>query len=296
MQIIKNFSNIPPCALALGNFDGLHIAHRKIINSCINFSKNNNLKSGVLLFENHTQNFFKKDKISLLTTLDEKINILKALGVDFICLMPFDEKVMKMSPEDFFDFLTDKLNAKAIFAGYDYTFGYKAMGNISLLSELSRKKNIYLDISDKVTLKNDVVSSTKIRDLIDSGKIKEANEFLDRPYSMTGEVVLGKQNGRKMGLPTANVKVNEEKLLPPDGVYKGKTIIDKKEYKSLINIGKNPTFNAENRTVESHIPGFSDNLYGKKITVKFLDKIRDEKKFSSVDELINQINKDLEKI
>ena len=296
MQIIKNPCDVPPCALALGNFDGLHIAHIKIINSCIAYSKSNNLKSGVLLFENHTANLCNNDKILLLTTLSEKLEILKDLRIDFVYIMPFDEGVMKMSPEEFFDFLVDTLKSKALFAGYDYTFGHKAMGNSHLLTDLSKEKNIYVNIIDKISLDNTSVSSTKIREFLSTGDIKKANEFLKRPYSLTGKVVPGKQNGRKMGLPTANVNSEDDKLLPQDGVYKGITIIDKKEYKSLINIGKNPTFNADKRTVESHILNFSDDIYNKEVTIKFLDKIRDEKKFSSIDELIKQINKDLEKI
>ena len=296
MQIFKNPCDVSPCALALGNFDGLHMAHIKIINSCITYSKSNNLKSGVLLFENHTANLCNGDKIPLLTTLSEKLEILKELGIDFVYIMTFDESVMKMSAKEFFEFLVKCLNAKALFAGYDYTFGYKAMGNSDLLTEFSKEKNIYVDISDKITLNNTPVSSTKIREFLKTGNIKKSNEFLGRPYSLTGNVVLGKQNGRKMGLPTANINADNDKLLPQDGVYKGITIIDKKEYKSLINIGKNPTFNADKRTVESHILNFSADIYNKEITIKFLDKIRDEKKFLSVEELIIQINEDLKKI
>lgn len=296
MQIIKNPLKVPSCAMALGNFDGLHMAHTKIINSCIDFSKKNNLKSGVLLFENHTASLFKETSMKLLTTLSEKFNILENIGVDFIYLMSFDEKVMKMSPYDFFEFLTDTLNAKALFAGFDYTFGYKAEGDSELLKKLSLQKNIYIDISDKIVLNNKIVSSTEIRALIEKGDIKSANDFLKRPYELFGKVISGKQNGRKMGLPTANIEYEKDKLLPPDGVYKGITVIDFTEYKSLINIGKNPTFNAEKRTVESHIPDFFGDLYGKEISVKFLEKIRDEKKFSSVDELIKQINNDIKRL
>lgn len=296
MEIIENILKIPECALALGNFDGLHIAHIKIINSCIEYARKNNLKSGVMLFKNHTKTVCEKEPVMLLTNLEEKIKILEKTGVDFVFLKDFDESLMKLSPEEFYKYLVDDLNAKALFIGYDYKFGHKASGDTKKLLELGEKSNIFVSVCDRINIDNMTVSSSKIRELINSGKVDIAKKYLDRLYELSGVVVEGKQNGTKMGLPTANVEYSCDKLLPPDGVYKGITVIDGVEYKSLINVGKNPTFNAKIRTVESHIVDFSNDLYGKFVTLKFIKKIRDEKKFSSYEELQKQIKKDLKQI
>ncbi len=296
MRIITRAEDMPLCALALGNFDGVHPAHVGIINACIENAKVNNLKSGVLIFENHTETVCKNKDIKLLTTLDEKLDIIDRLGVDFVFIKKFDEHIMKMNPENFFNFLINELNAKALFAGFDYSFGYMASGKADLLSELGEKNGIDVYICDEVDIDNEPISSTKIRELIKCGEVKKSKKYLNRFYEVSGKVVKGKQNGRKMGLPTANIDYHKEKLLPCDGVYSGYTVVDNKEYKSLINIGKNPTFDAVERTVESYITDFDGDIYGKNVTVGFYEKIRGEKKFGSMEELKKQIESDLEQV
>jgi len=296
MEIIKNAIEVTDCALALGNFDGVHQAHIKIIKSCVEYAKTHNLKSGVLLFENHTDTILKNTQIKLLTTHTEKLNEIEKTGVDFVFLCEFNEELMKTSPEDFFNFLINTLKAKALFAGFDYSFGYMAKGDSSLLRHLGKESGIKVSVCDEIDIENSPVSSTKIRELIKSGDIEKANLHLGRSYSLCGKVVRGKQNGRLLGFPTANIDYDKNKLIPPDGVYFGYTVINGKKLKSLINIGKNPTFNAEKRTVETHIIDYSNELYESLIRIEFEYKIRDEIKFNSIDELKEQINKDLLKI
>ncbi len=293
MRIISDFTNIPGCAVALGNFDGLHIAHMKILNECIAYANKNGLKSGVLIFENHTGTIIDNSDIKVLTPHKEKLAIISGLGLDFAFVKTFDNSFMKLSPRDFFDYLINKLNAKAIFAGFDYTFGYKASGNATFLKKLGKEKKIDINIINEIDIDSVPVSSTLIRDMVSNGKIDTANKYLGRPYEISGKVVYGKQNGRKLGLPTANVEYEANKLLPSDGVYAGFLIMNEKKYKCLINIGMNPTFNAEVRTLEAHIADFSGDLYGKYVTVQFIRKIREEKKFISPEELRIQIESDL---
>jgi len=294
MRIITDFREIGECAVCLGNFDGLHKAHMKIIDDCTQYANTNGILGGLLLFKNHTSTICKSDNCKLITTLEEKIEILEKTGIDFVFLIDFDEKLMKNTPDEFFVFLKDKIKAKALFAGYDYRFGYKAQGDIKKLIELGEQNGVYVNVCGEITEDDEAVSSTRIRKLICDGDIKNANRLLTRPHFVLGEVCHGKKNGRKMGLPTANVSYSPNKLLPPDGVYFGFTEIEKKVYKSLVNIGKNPTFDAKVRTIESHIIGYDKEIYTMSVKVGFLEKIRDEIRFSSVDELIEQIKRDIE--
>lgn len=292
MKVITEFDEIKPCAIALGNFDGVHTAHKEIIKRCRDYAKEKGLFSGVLLFDIHTKTFFEND-LKLLTTMGEKQEMIKSLGIDFILIKDFDDDTMKMSPKDFFSFLKDKLNVKALFAGFDYTFGHKAKGNSELLSKMGEETDIHIEILPRIDIDNEPVSSTKIRDLISGGKTLKAQKYLGHKYFVSGVVEKGKQNGTKMGIPTANVSFPNDKLMPDDGVYTGIIEIENKKYKSLINIGKNPTFNAEKRTLEVHIPEFSKNIYEEEVKVLFDKKIRGEMKFESSEQLVKQINEDL---
>ena len=293
MRVINSVEEDMNIAIALGNFDGIHLAHRQIIKNCVDYAKNNNLKSCVLLFDIHTDSLLKKREIKLITTLEEKKIILKNLGIDFLLVREFNEETMKMSGEEFLDFLKCNLRVKAIFAGYDYTFGHKAMWGASFLEKFGKENDIYTDIVSEIDVDKKPVSSTDIRELIKNGDMISAKRQLGECYFLMGRVVFGKQNGTKMGIPTANISYDSNKLLPKDGVYKGNIQIDEKNYKCLINIGKNPTFNAKTRTVEVHIPDFSDVIYEKNIIVSFEKRIRDEIKFSKVLDLVERINEDL---
>lgn len=283
------------CAVALGNFDGLHRAHMKIINSCIEYSKENGLKSGVLLFDRHTSEVFGKNA-RLLTSMEEKLDILEAAGVDFVNIMHFDEVVAKTESEKFIEDILEAFNVSAFFAGYDYSFGRNAGGNAEKLKEYGEKKGFDAFIIECVKDEEKIISSTAIRELVENGNLRRAKNLLGRNYFLTGEVVRGYGNGTRTLFPTANVELKKNKVLPPDGVYAGITHIDGKKYKSAVNIGKNPTFNAKERTLESYILGFDGMLYGKCVTVEFIERIRGDKKFADIGELKTQIERDIEKV
>lgn len=293
IKIISEYEELNNCAVALGNFDGIHIAHSEIISKCKAYADEHNILSVVLLFENHTQTVLENKSFNLLTPMSEKIKIIEELGVDFVFVKSFDEDTMKMSTEEFFNFLIRKMKAVALFAGYDYTFGYKASGNSQRLLELGEKAGIHIEIIDEIDVSNKPISSTDIRELVRQGKIRDIKKYLGRNYGVFGVVERGKQNGTKMGIPTANLRYENDKLLPPDGVYSGAIILNKKRHRALINIGKNPTFKAKKRTLEVHIPNFCEDIYKAEAQVLFDRKIREEIKFNSPEELTAQIKKDL---
>ncbi len=273
--------DFPYASIALGNFDGVHLGHLKILEN----AKKAASYTGVLLFDAHTR----EDKV--ITPFDEKIEILSGLGVDFVYVVKFDEKFKSMSLEEFVIFLKE-IGVSYISVGYDYRCAKNAMADADDLKKEALKQGIDTFISPTVYSGDRAVKSSDIRKLINDGKIKEANLLMSRPFTVSGVVVSGYQNGRKMGFPTANIEPLKEALLPCDGVYLGTTIIDSKHYKAVINIGKNPTLDAKSRTVEGHIIGLDKDLYGKKISFSFYDRIRGEMKFSSLDELKEQIEKD----
>lgn len=281
-------------AVALGNFDGLHIAHMKIIRDCMKVAEKRGIKSGVLLFEENTKSVAGKTPVGLITTNGQKLALLGREKLDFVYIRRFTEEFMQKSPEEFVRLLIKNLKAKIVCVGYDYRFGHKAAGNVDTLKELGEKYGFEVIVTDKITIDGETVSSTHIRELVRDGRVDEAVQFLGRRYTISGEVVAGLKNGRKMGLPTANVDYDKHMVLPKEGVYAGITDIDGRRYTSVINVGRNLTFGAEKLTVESHLLDFDEDIYGKNINVLFAKRLRGVFKFGSIDELIAQINSDKE--
>lgn len=281
---------------ALGNFDGLHIAHKAIIKSGIEYAKQNNLKSGVMLFEENSKEVTGTKHIEIITPNKMKLELLEKANTDFVYIRKFTREFMQVSAEDFVKLLVKNLKVRAVCVGYDYSFGYKAQGDVELLKTLGEKYGFRVFVTDAVKIDGEIVSSTRIREMIKAGEIEKANKFLGRSFCLEGKVVKGLQNGRKMGIPTANIEYDSNVVLPKEGVYFGLTYVGEKPFKSVINIGRNPTFNAEKLTVESHILDFNGDIYDKNIRVSFEKRIRDVIKFNSIDELKNQINADIEKV
>ncbi len=290
MQILEGCRE--GCAIALGNFDGLHSAHIEIINACKSYAAEKNIKCGVLLFDRHTSEFF-GEKVGLLTTMSEKLAILEGAGVDFVYVMHFDMDTASLLPEEFLRGILAEFNAEAFFAGYDYTFGKGAAGTAQTLAELGKKLGFEAVITPRIDQDGKRVSSSLIRSLLSEGDIEGAARFLGRAYSVEGEVIRGFGNGKKALFPTANIGVEEIKFLPPDGVYAGAATVKGKRYRTAVNIGKNPTLDAKVRTVEAFILDFDGELYGEHIKVEFIKKLRSEKKFESLAGLKEQIARDI---
>lgn len=274
--------------MALGSFDGLHRAHMAIIRECIEYARKNKLKSGIMLFENNIKGG------KNITSANEKLRILKHENPDFIYIKKFTADFMKKTPQEFADMLKREFHAAAVCVGYDYRFGYEARGDVNMLCELGEKFGFKVFVMPMISVGNYEVHSTLIRNLIKSGDINTANRLLGRKFSVDGEVVRGLQNGRKMGIPTANVECDNI-VLPKDGVYAGITHIDGNAMKSVVNVGNNPTFMAKNTTVESHILDFDEDIYGKCVRVDFVQRLRDDMKFDGMESLKRQINSDIEK-
>lgn len=273
--------------VALGNFDGLHVAHMAIIRSGIEYAKEHGLKSGVLLFEENFKN------VDLITPKESKVELLDRENLDFVKFRSFTKEFMQLSPEEFIKQLVENLRIRAVCVGYDYRFGYKAEGDIETLRSLGKKYGFCVLVTDVIKIGGKIVSSTYIRELIKSGDVETAERFLGRRFCVQGSVEKGLQNGRKMGIPTANVGYSPDMAIPKNGVYAGITYVNGKRFKCVINVGKNPTFNADKTTIESHILDFSEDIYGEYIRVSFAKRLRDDIKFESVKALQEQIRSDI---
>lgn len=284
-------------ALALGNFDGIHIGHQKLIYLMVEMAKKENLRPSMMIFENHTKSFIFKNNPRLINSKDQKYRFFKKLGVKTLYTMKFDDEIMTLNPREFVkSILCEKLNCKAITVGQNYRFGYKAKGTVDQLLLLSKEFRINTQIIQPVLSKGLPVSSTRIREHLIDGEIIEANELLGRPFAIIGEVVHGKGLGKKLGVPTANIKPIAKYIIPKKGIYRTYTVIDGEKYPSATNFGVNPTFNEVNIKIENHIIGFDKEIYGKKIEIFFLEYIRPEVKFSSINELKEKMQEDIKYI
>lgn len=279
--------------VALGSFDGIHMGHMSLINKTVELAQKNNAKSIVYTFKNHPREVINKDaSIELLMDNDEKYNVLKENDIDIIKFQEFSKDFMQKSSEEFVRDLVEEFNVKGIVVGFNYRFGYKNSGDVNLLEKLSTKYNYELYVMPAFTYNNLVVSSTEIRNLIKEGSIEKANIMLGRAYTLHGTVERGKQIGRTIGFPTANLKYNFKKILPKEGVYYTAVLVNNTLYKAITNIGNNPTVNGSKITVESYLLDFDEDIYDKEIKVYFLKYIRGVHKFNSLDELREQLQKD----
>ena len=293
MEVIRNKVDYDGTVVALGNFDGLHVAHMTIIRNGIQYAKEHGLKSGVLLFDENTKGIT-QGKIELITPNEAKLELLEREKTDFVFMEKFDKEFMKKSPEEFVLYLVNNLHVKAVCVGYDYSFGFKAQGDVEMLRKFGEKYGFKVFVTDVIKIGGRIVASTYIRQVIKSGDMEEAERFLGRRYCIEGNVVEGEQNGRKMGIPTANVDYDINMALPKAGVYAGITYVNGRRLKSVINVGNNPTFGAEKLTVETHILDFDEDIYGEYIRVSFAKRLRGDIKFDSMEELKNQIQNDIE--
>jgi riboflavin kinase/FMN adenylyltransferase len=306
MKIISNLNDLKieeKTAVALGNFDGIHIGHREIMQTAIDAAKEQGLKSLCFTFSNHPFNFILRredsdpDAVKLICTEDEKIGLIEDMGFDILVNVPFDETIMKKRAHDFFESIVkSKLNAGFVSVGFNYTYGARAEGKPGMLKEECEKAGIGVSIRDAVTLDGHVVSSTLIREVISTGNMEMTAKLLGRPYSFAGTVSHGKRLGSRMGIPTINIPTPDRQMLPPNGVYFSRIEIGGKQYDSVSNIGINPTVNddSQRKTIETNIFDYDDDAYGSDVTVFFDHFSRGERKFRDKEELFAQIARDCE--
>lgn len=282
-----------PTAVTIGNFDGIHLGHQALINTVLDYSKANGLKSVVFSFNPHPVEFFGKTKeFKTMFSVEEKKYVIDKLGVDILIQYPFNKDFATLSPQEFMELLVAKTNCKVLVVGENYCFGKDRVGNIDTLKKLGEERGITVVGIPRVKIQNVRVSSTRIRGLINYGDMETVTKLLNKPYFVMGEVLHGDARGRKMNFPTINLAPPLKKLLPPDGVYFSRVLIDGKVYNSMSNIGVNPTFGGEVRKIETNIFDFNEDVYGKTAIVELYKRIRSEFKHNSKDELIKQLNID----
>tara|TARA_R110000868_G_scaffold145875_2_gene366357 strand:+ start:2742 stop:3743 length:1002 start_codon:yes stop_codon:yes gene_type:complete len=292
---INDFRSTKKTILTLGTFDGVHIGHKKILDKVINSTENGEYESLVLTFFPHPRMVLQENsEIKLLNTITEKIELLENMGIHNLVIHPFDETFSRLTAEDFVQtVLVEKFNIQKIIIGYDHRFGRNRTANIDDLIEYGIKYGFEVEQISVKEIDDISVSSTKIRTALSEGDMAKANNYLDYNYSLSGTVFQGKQLGRTIGFPTANIKIEEDyKLVPKKGAYIVTSTIDNNVLKGIMNIGLNPTVQGENLSIEIHFLDFDQDLYGKKITVTLLKYLRPEQKFDSLNELTTQLERD----
>ncbi|MBQ2286592.1 MAG: riboflavin biosynthesis protein RibF [Acutalibacteraceae bacterium] len=272
-------------ALALGTFDGVHKGHRAVLNLP------NEYKKIAVVFPLPPKAVISGNSLALMTP-EDKCRVLKSIGIDRVYMLDFC-KVRDMPPYDFLKFLKDTFSPEFISCGFNYRFGKNASGDTQMLSDFCKENAITLQICEPVTVGGETVSSTEIRTLLKNGETEKANCLMTEPFSYTAPVIKGDERGRTLGFPTANQKYPEVLMPVKFGVYKSSVFIDGKAYPAITDIGVRPTFKTDYIISETFIKDFSEDIYGREITVSLLGFIRGEKKFSSVDELVKQVKKDI---
>jgi len=289
LKDIQNSNNY----IALGSFDGLHIGHLSLIYKVVEVAKKNNGKSMVFTFENHPKTLInKEDAPKLLMNNNRKVEILRTHKVDIVCFQKFNLEFMKMTPKEFVEFLVFKYKVKGFVVGFNYKFGYKNLGNVELLKKLQNEYGYELYVMKSCTYKDEVISSTRIRKSLEDGEVLDASRMLSLPYTLSGEVIHGKKLGRTIGFPTANLKYNKDFILPKIGVYYTNIKVNNNIYKGITSVGNNPTVEGKTLTIETYILDFNKDIYGEQIDISFIKKIRDEKKFNSLEDLKGQLERD----
>ena len=292
---IEDYDEDKRSVVTIGTFDGIHLGHQKILSRLIKSSKSKDLNSVVLTFFPHPRIILNKyNEVKMIDTLDEKIIHLNEIGIDSLIIHPFDKNFSLLSANQFIkDFLVDKLKIKHIIIGYDHRFGKGREASVTDLKNYADDYDFTVEEIKAQEIEKITVSSTKIRNSINQGDIKTTEKYLGRSFNLTGKIVKGDGLGKKINYPTANIFIEETyKIIPKDGVYLVETIIEDKLFNGMMNIGHRPTIGTNVKSIEVHLFNFNEDIYGKVISIKMISKIRDEKKFSSIEALKEQLVKD----
>jgi riboflavin kinase/FMN adenylyltransferase len=284
-------------ALTIGNFDGVHLGHQVLYQRVKEWARKLDGESVVMTFHPHPMRILvPENDLSFITSHERKMELIAACGIDTAIVIPFRRDFAQISARDFVEkILVGTIGVKAIVVGHDYRFGRKREGDIDYLTRLGVEFRFAVDIVPAIQIDGMLVSSTKIRQLVKGGQLQDASRLLGRPYEVTGTVIKGRdRGGRLLGFPTANVKVSD-KACPKGGVYAVQVLVKGKTYRGAANLGYNPTFADTEFSVEVFILDFHENIYDERITVRFVERLRDEKRFSGVEELKEQIHLDVQK-
>jgi riboflavin kinase/FMN adenylyltransferase len=305
MKVLANLLDLttsefgaPGIGLTIGNFDGVHVGHQLLLKKIKSDCEAKNLKFVVVTFVPHPQKILQPEKDRfLINSYDQRRQLLEAIGVDYIVEMKFTRDFSTLPPEEFLEkYLLSYPGLKNFYLGYDFAFGANKQGGFDLAKSICQKKNIHVEIQSKFELEGQVVSSSRIRQKLAEGALAEADKLLGRPFHLEGVVVKGEGRGKKIGFPTANIQVSPDLIIPSNGVYVTRTIYKGMTFQSVTNIGYNPTFKDTLVTnIETNLFDFDTDIYGETIEIQFLGKIRDERKFPTVNDLVSQIRQDVEK-
>ncbi len=293
---LDEFTALPYAVVTQGTFDGVHLGHQKILKQLRSIADQEDGETVLLTFFPHPRLVLQPEDntLKLLESLEEKVEHLEQQGIDHVLILPFTREFSRMDAEDFVrDILVNAIGTKVMVVGYDHRFGRNREGNFQELQRLSETYDFRVEEIAARDIDEVTVSSTKIRKALLSGDLETANAFLGYPYRVKGEVVTGHKKGKRIGFPTANIRVDDEyKLIPGDGVYAVEADVDGERFKGMANIGNQPTFQDRNHAFEVHLFHFSRDIYGARIEVIFRHRLRDEMKFESVEALRSQLEKD----
>lgn len=295
MEVFYTLEAKKNLSLALGFFDGIHLGHKKVIEKAVSYAKNNNIKSAVISFIDHPACFLLNRNPEYIIPLEDKIEKIKNLGIDYLYLLNFDKKMSEISKEEYFNLLYEKTSPKSITTGFNHFFGKDKMGDTNFLSETCKCKNIHYQKIEPVKINNEIVSSSKIRHSIMNADFQTTKKMLNYDFYIKGKIIKGQQIGGQIGFNTINIEYPDKIIKIPYGVYCTKVEINNVSYYAVTNWGVKPTISENNKPVtESHILNFNKNIYNENVKIIFLTKIRDEKKFDTLEDLKNQIEKDVE--
>ena len=296
MNFLENISHLNGCntAVTIGVFDGVHKGHQRLINDLIQ-EKTSTVTPVVLTFSNHPSEVLRPEQSAqLITNSETKIKLIKNLGINEVIPIEFTKQLAAISANEFCNTIISALNPIGFVIGNDFSVGKGREGNVKFLKELGKKHNFWVRTIDDFTINNEPVRSRLIRSKLLEGNVKEANTLLGHPFELNGLVVHGNKRGRELGYPTANMNINSTTITPADGIYSTTTYINEELYESVTSIGIRPTFGLKQRLIETYIMNYQGDLYDSNLEIHFLDKIRPQVQFDSIEELISQIESDVE--
>ncbi|MFC2056598.1 bifunctional riboflavin kinase/FAD synthetase [Chloroflexota bacterium] len=297
MQVEEELAELSPekdMLLTIGVFDGVHLGHKYLVSQLKEYTKQQNLLSGVVTFRQHpSEALLSQAGLPYLTNPAEKVSLLKNEGVDAVIILSFTHELAQFSAKQFLGLLKKYLRMCGLVVGSDFALGRNREGDADTLRTLGQDMSFSVTIIPSIRVNNEVVSSTAIRDALADGDMKRVISLIGRSFSLQGRVTTGVGRGSELGFPTINLEVDPKQTLPADGVYATLGYIDGKAYQSVTNIGKRPTFGDNERTVETHILNYQDNLYGRELKIDVVERLRGEKRFDTVEELKKQITEDV---
>jgi len=297
MQVETELAELSPkkdMLLTIGVFDGVHLGHKYLISQLMEQAQQQNLLSGVVTFRQHPREVLSpRTKLPFLTNLTEKVNLLKDEGIDAIVTLSFTRELAGLTADQFVALLKKYLRMRGLIIGPDFALGRRREGNADTLSKLGRDMNFVVTVIPPMTVNGEVVSSTAIRNALAEGNMKRVTNLIGHSFSLQGRVTTGVGRGSGLGFPTTNLEVDPKQALPADGVYATWAHFDDQAYQSVTNIGQQPTFGGNGRTVETYILNYNGNLYGCELKIDVVARLRDEKRFDTVEDLKKQIAEDV---